>query len=109
MEWIKLNDLKQLEEIGQQEGYSLIFKHSTRCPVSSMAKRQFEMERDLLPADLPCYFLDLIAHRDISNAVAQKWDVQHESPQLLLIYGNKCVYNESHSGIDAQETRKQLQ
>lgn len=109
MEWIQLKDLRQLDEIGQQNDYALIFKHSTRCPVSSMAKRQFEMDRDVLPTSLPCYFLDLIAYRDISNAVAQKWNVQHESPQLLLIHSNQCIYNESHSNIDAQETLKHLE
>ncbi|HEY0245869.1 MAG TPA: bacillithiol system redox-active protein YtxJ [Mucilaginibacter sp.] len=104
MNWTLLQSPDQLSEIKQQEGYSLIFKHSTRCPISSMAKKRFELEWDALPKNLPLYFLDLIQHRDISNQIAQEFQVHHESPQLLLIKDGECVLDQSHGGISVDET-----
>ena len=49
------------------------------------------------------YYLDLIAHRDISNKIAQQWNIEHESPQVLVIENGKCTYHNSHMGIDYNE------
>ncbi|PAW92175.1 thioredoxin family protein [Mucilaginibacter sp. MD40] len=103
MEWTKLETADQLENIKNKKGYSLIFKHSTRCSISMMAKRRFEMDWDSLPADMPLYFLDLIKHRDISNQIAQDFSVYHESPQMLLIKDGECVLDQSHSSISVNE------
>ena len=93
----------QLSIIKDQPGYSVIFKHSTRCPISMMAKRRFEMDWDKLPADIPLYFLDLIKYRDISNQIALDFHVYHESPQVLLIKAGECVLDQSHGGISVDE------
>jgi len=105
MNWIALNTVSQLEEITQHSNSTpmVIFKHSTRCPVSSMAKKNVEFESLLLPEDVPTYFLDLIKFRDISNQIAEKWNVKHESPQILLIYNQECVYHASHSEINVAD------
>ena len=66
-----------------------------------MALKQFENEFDLTDKVTP-YFLDLIAHRDISNDIASRFGVMHQSPQLLLIKGGKSIYDVSHSDIDAE-------
>ena len=108
MNWITLNNIAQLEEIRSAEGYSLIFKHSTRCSISLMAKKKFEFEWDSLPAETPVYFLDLLNHRDISNAIAEIFKVHHESPQLLLIKGGECIFEASHSEISAEEAAEQM-
>lgn len=104
MNWTLLESPEQLNEIKHQPGYSLIFKHSTRCSVSMMAKRRFEMDWESLPENLPLYFLDLIQHRDISNQIAQAFQVHHESPQLLLIKDGECILDQSHGGISVDET-----
>jgi bacillithiol system protein YtxJ len=104
MNWTLLESPEQISEIKQQQGYSLIFKHSSRCPISSMAKRRFELDWEALPENLPLYFLDLIQYRDISNQVAQDFQVHHESPQLLLIKDGECVLDQSHGGISVDET-----
>src|ERR1700710_542039 len=104
MEWILLESADQLNTIKQQHGYSLIFKHSTRCSISMMAKRRFELDWESLPENLPLYFLDLIQHRDISSQIAQTFQVHHESPQLLLIKNGECVLDQSHGGISVDET-----
>ena len=108
MNWTQLESPEQLNQIKQQQGYSLIFKHSTRCSISMMAKRRFELDWEDLPADMPLYFLDLIRYRDISNQVAQIFQVHHESPQLLLIKDGECILDQSHSGISVDETLEVL-
>ena len=103
MEWINITDINQLNSIKQAEGYNVIFKHSTRCSVSSMAKRGFEAEWDTIPSITKLYFLDLIAHRDLSSAIAEMFQVHHESPQVLLIKDGECILDSSHSDISAEE------
>ena len=102
--WNELTDLGQLNEIIaiSNEKPVAIFKHSTRCSVSRMALKQFENEFNSSDKVTP-YFLDLIAHRDISNEIANRFGVTHQSPQLILIKEGKAVYNVSHSDIDAEE------
>jgi bacillithiol system protein YtxJ len=104
--WIELTDLGQLNEIMEisHQKPVAIFKHSTRCSISRMALKQFENEFDLEGSVTP-YFLDLLNHRDISQEIAVRFDVYHQSPQLLLIKEGKSVYDASHSDIDAVELK----
>ena len=103
MQWTNITDPTQIGQIKQQEGYSLIFKHSTRCSVSLMAKRRFEMDWSIIPGNTSLYFLDLISYRDISAQIAETFQVNHESPQILLIKNGDCILDASHSDISADE------
>lgn len=103
MNWISLDSINQLEDIKTHAEPVLIFKHSTRCPVSSMAKRNIELESVLLPENVPTYFLDLIKFRDLSNQVSAIWKIKHESPQVLLIHNQECIYNSSHNEINVAD------
>lgn len=106
MNWNKIESLDTLEELKKKsnEHDVLIFKHSTRCSISSTALSR--MERAWKPNEmgqiLPCY-LDLIKYRDISNQIATTFAVPHESPQVLLIRNGKCVFNASHLDISYDE------
>ncbi len=103
MNWIKLDAEDQLQEIKKDTGYSLIFKHSTRCSISMMAKKRVDLDLDELPEDVKPYFLDLIANRNLSNQIAELFNVHHESPQLLLIKDGECVLDLSHGAISMEE------
>jgi bacillithiol system protein YtxJ len=107
--WNELTDLGQLNDISDasNEKPVAIFKHSTRCSVSRMALKQFENEFNSSDKVTP-YFLDLIAHRDISNEIANRFGVTHQSPQLILIKEGKAIYNVSHSDINAEELGKRV-
>lgn len=107
--WIPLTSLEQLDQIETEskDKQILIFKHSTRCSISKMALKQFEREFDL-DNKVKAYFLDLIAYRDVSNEIASRFDVIHQSPQLLLIKDGKCVYHVSHSDIDAEALKSKV-
>jgi bacillithiol system protein YtxJ len=108
MNWIQLENQEQLKEIKSSEQYSLIFKHSTRCSISMMARKRFELEWNALPENLNLYFLDLLKFREVSNAVSEIFDVYHQSPQLLLIRNGECIYETSHGEISAEETAEQI-
>jgi bacillithiol system protein YtxJ len=108
MNWTPLDSANQIDEIKQHAGFSVIFKHSTRCSISMMAKRRFEMDMDKLPADMPLYFLDLIKYRELSSQVAQDFQVHHESPQMLLIKNGECILDQSHGGISIEEALEVL-
>ena len=103
MNWIPLQDEAQLDEIIANSNTTpqVIFKHSTRCSVSSMAKNR--LDKNIAPNGINFYFLDLIKHRNISNKIAEYFQVRHQSPQVLVIQNGKCIFTESHSGITFDE------
>jgi bacillithiol system protein YtxJ len=103
MNWTLIESADQLDSIKQKAGDSIIFKHSTRCSISMMAKRKFELDWDNLPKDVSLYFLDLIKHRELSNKIATDFKVHHESPQLLLIRDGECILDQSHGDISVEE------
>lgn len=107
MKWKNLSDAEGLEEIKRRSADTpqVIFKHSTRCSISSMAKSR--LERTTPPETIDFNFLDLISHRDISAKIAEDFHVEHESPQVLVIKNGECVYDESHTGIDMNEIIEQ--
>ncbi|TKB98584.1 bacillithiol system redox-active protein YtxJ [Pedobacter cryophilus] len=109
MNWIKLESEEQINEIKNDAGYSIIFKHSTRCSISMMAKKRVEMDADELPQEIKPYFLDLIAFRDLSSLIAETFQVHHESPQLLLIKNGECLLDQSHGDISIEETVEVVQ
>ncbi len=109
MNWIPLCSIEDLEQVIHlsQEKPQVIFKHSTRCNISSVAKNR--LERAGAAGELQFHYLDLISYRPLSNSVAERFAVEHESPQILVIKNGKCVYNESHMGIDMDEIKDHLQ
>jgi bacillithiol system protein YtxJ len=108
MNWIILHHLTEVDDIKKASGYHVIFKHSTRCSVSLMAKKRFEMDWDLIPENTSLYFLDLISHRDISAHIAEIFQVHHESPQVLVIKDGECILDASHGDISAEEVAESI-
>ena len=106
LHWLTLKDLQQLDAIIEQSKdvkfeKIAIFKHSTRCTISDMVKNR--LEKSVVDKDsLPVYYLDLIVYRNISNRIAELFDVEHESPQLLIIKNGICVEHASHTDVTAQ-------
>jgi bacillithiol system protein YtxJ len=110
IDWNDLTELKQLDTI-VEESFKIpviIFKHSTRCSISRMALKNFEREYSIEVGNAKPYFLDLLVHRDISNEIAERFNVRHQSPQLIIIKEGKAVYNASHSDIDAEHVKYKL-
>lgn len=104
MSWIAFESVAQWQEILTASHVSpqLIFKHSTRCSISSMILSRFESSDLFQNAEITCWMLDLIAFREVSNLVASEAQVWHESPQCIVIDKSKVIYAESHGSIDAK-------
>ena len=102
MNWNELNEVNQLATIDKESESNpvMILKHSTRCSISTAALER--LNRKWAQADyekIKPYYLDLLAHRDISNAIESRYKIEHQSPQVLIISNGKCIYSETHSGI----------
>ena len=108
MNWIPLQSDDQLDQIVSESAIQpkVIFKHSTRCSISSMAKNR--LERMQSPENIDFYYLDLLKYRNISNKIAEQFAVRHQSPQILVIQDGKCIYDESHSGINMEDIETQV-
>ncbi len=101
MTWTPLERLEQLDHIASASHTrpQLIFKHSTRCSTSAFVLDRMQRALPRLAPLADLYLLDLLAHRDISNAIAVRFAVHHESPQVLLIVAGECTYALSHIEI----------
>ena len=109
IKWVQLTNENQLPSLLEESNHRAVmfFKHSTRCSISSMAKSRLENDWDLDEEVTPVY-LDLISYRSLSNLLAEKFGVQHESPQIILVKDGMATYNASHSQISVNDIKKSL-
>ena len=103
-----MSEESQIAEIVElsHEKPQLIFKHSTRCSISSMAKSRLEREWNL--ESVEPWYLDLIAYRNVSTAIASQLGVYHESPQAIVLKDGVVVYDASHNAISVSEMKKAI-
>ncbi len=108
LNWIPLVEMNQLDGLLKlsEEKPVLIFKHSTRCGISSFALKKFQSNFDIEPNKLTLYFLDLLKYRQISTTIAEQFKVSHQSPQVLIVYKREVIYNDSHGSISINEIKK---
>lgn len=104
--WNLIESEKDLEE-AIKKSYSrkiAIFKHSTSCFISKTVLKNFEKEiEEAEEHGAILYYLDLLAHRDISNKIAEDFGIRHESPQLIVIQNGDEVNNASHQDITLKQ------
>lgn len=110
IEWRLLKSIEDVE-IYNDMSFSkpvVFFKHSTRCSISTTAKSRFERGFDYDNDEITPIYLDLLAHRDVSNFLEDLYGIQHQSPQILMIKNGECVYHTSHNAIDPDVLRDYL-
>lgn len=108
MTWNNLNSDTQLEEIVEAsfKQTQILFKHSTRCSISNAVLNRLERNwKDDDFTGITTYYLDLLNHRNVSTAIAERFQVTHESPQVLVIKNGTCVYHVSHTEIDYHDLK----
>lgn len=106
MTWQPLHSENELDTIDQISSTQpvLLFKHSTRCSISTAALSRTERNWNAaIVGNMPCYYLDLLNYRPISTAIAQRYQIEHQSPQVLIIHHGKCIYHASHFDIQFAE------
>ncbi len=100
-----LDDLHQIVEDSKQKPI-VLFKHSTRCGISQHAKHRLESEWDFKEGKLDFYYLDLLKHRDVSNEIADQFNVVHQSPQIIILKNEQAVYHISHNAISVDRIKE---
>jgi bacillithiol system protein YtxJ len=111
MKWIELNSLEQLKTLQDESAQRpvLIFKHSRRCNISRTSLDRLERNwKENEMGNIKPYFLDLLSYREISNNIAEAFQVEHESPQILLIQKGKPVLHLSHFDIEYEQIKSAL-
>ncbi|WP_417360090.1 bacillithiol system redox-active protein YtxJ [Galbibacter sp.] len=110
-QWTPLDQAEQLDQLVEESKsqYVLIFKHSTRCGISRFSLQNFESEFKPDPSKVSLYFLDILNNRALSNAVASRFDVVHQSPQVLLIRNTNIICAESHGQISAEDLQSLIE
>lgn len=104
---IRLHSPGEVEKAGRQE-LAVIFKHSTRCPISSSALA--EMTRsEASYSGLPFYLIHVVEDQEASLHVAARWGIPHRSPQLILLKGGEAVWNVSHYDVTARALGRQVE
>lgn len=110
VDWKKLESEAQLTEfiaLSKRKPIA-IFKHSTRCSLSSMVKSRLERAWDINGNDIEIYYLDLIQYRDVSNKIASIFNIEHQSPQLIVLDQGEVLYHASHGEIDAEVLKESI-
>ncbi|MFP3721353.1 bacillithiol system redox-active protein YtxJ [Niallia circulans] len=96
----KIETIEKFEELVQNKDAFWLVKHSVTCPISASAfdeYRQYEGKNNAVDT----YYLIVQDARDVSNYIAEKYEVRHESPQALLFVHNNIVWHASHGQITA--------
>lgn len=108
--WNQLTSVEQLKEVikSSSEKPVLLFKHSTRCSISSMAFSGFQSGWEGSDEEIGIYYLDLLNYRDISSQIAELTGVMHQSPQVIVLKNNEVVYTATHTGISARAALKSI-
>ena len=103
MNWTELKSLNQLEELRNESKNQtvIIFKHSTSCSISKTALNRLERNwKEEEMNSVKPYYLDLLSFREISRSIADLFDVEHQSPQIIVLKNGKAVFNRSHFDIE---------
>ena len=106
MNWNKLDTIEAIDEIISKSFTApiILFKHSTRCSISAVAMGRMSSEIK----GVNFYLLDIIAHRNVSDEVAERFNIVHQSPQAFIIHQGNCIYNTSHLAISSSDLEKQI-
>lgn len=110
LNWNTLESIDDLD-VAEQRSFLktiVLFKHSTRCSVSRFVLKQFESIYSIPEEQMDIYFLDLIAFRAVSNEIASRYNVTHQSPQLIVLKEGKAIYDVSHESIDANVLKQYI-
>lgn len=111
LNWKRLTKLEQLSELIKESHRIpvVLFKHSVSCGLSTMVKYQLEEEWNFKAKELSFYYLDLLNYRDVSNKIAEEFDIIHQSPQLIVLHKGQAMANTSHYAIGVGWLQEQLQ
>lgn len=95
IKWIEPNDYN---DINYKDDFIVIFKHSYRCIISRIVLKKFEFDYENF-SNIKFYLINVVKNKKLSNELASGFNINHESPQLMVVKNGKLVHNSSHSSI----------
>lgn len=103
--WQNISDIDSFQELLEKSNEKplVIFKHSNRCSISSMALSRFSDYAEDIAEKSYLALVDVVADRSVSMHIADEISVQHQSPQVLVIKNNKVIFHNSHNGINGAQ------
>ena len=81
----------------------IIFKHSYRCSLSSMALNRIENISEELSQKAKFVLVDVINQRDLSTEISRYFNIKHESPQVIFYHQNEVQFADSHLNINSSK------
>ncbi|MDZ5472550.1 bacillithiol system redox-active protein YtxJ [Bacillus sp. 31A1R] len=104
----KIDSVEEFEALIENEKNVLLVKHSLTCPISHAAFEEYEsfVEEN---AEFNNYYLAVQDSRPLSNYIAEKFQIKHESPQALLFSNGEVVWHASHWKITYSSLTKALE
>ena len=105
---IKWIELDSYNDINHNNDFIVLFKHSNKCIISRMVLKQFEFQYDYNISNVKYYLIDVIKNREVSNEIAYIYNINHESPQLIVIKNGELVHNSSHSDISFSNMKNSI-
>ena len=94
----KWTEVDEFDGFLEGKGTGIILKHSTRCPISAAAYREFEIFVNA-GTDVPAYLVLVVENRPVSRLIAEKLEVEHASPQVILLRDGSVAWHASHWNI----------
>ena len=98
LKYLAISDFSEINQVLTKEK-AIIFKHSTQCPISSSAFEEFNSFLQTNPQNISAYYVDVIKDRPVSLKIAETLNVQHESPQVIILENGKVKFHTSHRNI----------
>ena len=108
LEWYNLGSITDLKAAIQysNEQPILLFKHSTRCSISTSALERLKRNWNSSEVNVRAFYLDLLNHKDVSAEIAGLLRVEHQSPQMILVKDGAAIFSASHMDIDFEAVKK---
>ncbi len=91
----KIDSIEQFDELLEKESKFYLLKHSLTCPISHAAYKEYEKYADE-HQDIPTFYLAVQESRPLSNEIAEKFQIKHETPQAILFSNGKALWSASH-------------
>jgi len=102
MNWIEVTTIEEWNNVlhKSSERGQVLLKHSTTCPVSANALKEYEQYlHDKPNENLDYVMIKVIESRPVSNQIAEDLNVKHESPQIIFVKDKSKYWTASHWSV----------
>jgi bacillithiol system protein YtxJ len=102
--FVEIEDVESLEQFISEAGEdpAIVFKHSNTCGISARVYREMSQVKR------PVGIVVVQQARDVSDEIERRFRIQHETPQALIVRGDRVLWSASHYAVKAQAIEEAL-